>query len=216
MVEHLWDMASQHANTIAALAAVFAVLIGLFTAAAIIPQLIAIKRTFQLDGTRSFLELAAEVEDERYFVYQQLPIVKDQSEESLKVYDALSEEEHRRAQKVISSLNSVGILLSLKCISKKAFFGTFHTMIIRLCFQLVPYTRYHELKVGGRYGRRLLDLKRRAQLYHDIYPRHRIHPIFLLTGTTRVEVYRTSIGDSIGARRRKQAIWLVRRTLSLY
>jgi hypothetical protein len=186
--------------------------------ALIIPQLRTIKRTYRLEAILRFLESMKEWRELRKFIYTKFPEV-DRSinlNELEKFYSRLSEEYHEKAQLAIGHLNDLGLLLEKKIVPKREFFGIYHTTIIRLCHLLIPYARFHEIRIGGRYGRRLERLERRAKLYHDIYPRHRKTIIKLYRGEQESKkIYSTVFYPGLkGVSQR--LILLMRRIFQLY
>jgi len=205
----IWTFISQNAQ---ALIAVFSLIGSIAAAIALffaIPHLKVIRKTQQMEGTLSFLELTRAGREDRKFVYTELPT-------DLAKIREMSEADCKRTEKVVASLNDVGLLLDQGAISKKAFFSVYHTMIIRLTYKLQPYIRYHESRIGGRYGRRLEKLARRAKLYHDIHPKHRKTVILLDSGgDTPDVVYKTGMGKGLGRLLRRKK-WFFRRRLRLY
>jgi len=73
-------------------------------------------------------------------------------------------------------------------VPKKQIFHTCHSVFIRCWYKLKPYAKYQEQMIGSRYARRVALLDKRAKLYHDIYPQHRI---------TKIKFYQSSQDKSI-------------------
>lgn len=206
----VWEFVKGNADALTALFTFIgsiAVVIAMILA---IPQLRVLRRNQQLESTLAFLRLMREGNEDREFVYKELP-------EDPKALSPLSETDRRKVERVIGSLNDVGLLLEEGAIPKKLFFGIYHTMIIRLCYKLQYYVEYHESLTGGRYGRRLERLKRRAELYHDIHPMHRKDPpIMVHSGKGKpVKVYETHKKQCFKGVMQK-VIWFFRRHLHIY
>lgn len=186
--------------------------------ALVIPQIRTIRRTYRLEAVLRFLELMREWRDLRKFIFREFPEAKPSAslEELIDFYSTLPEEYHEKAQLAIAYLNDVGLLLEKKIVPKREIFGMYHTIIIRLCHLLIPYARVHEIQIGGRYGRRLDRLERRAKLYHDLSPWHRRTTIKLYRGKQESkEIYRTAFQHGFKGILQRLTL-LIRRIFQLY
>lgn len=159
-----WAAASAIATGLSALIFATSTLIAL-------RSLWAIVRTHELQSVNQFYEALKQSEADRRFVMQEIDLLDPQKE--------LTREEELRVKNVINFLNKVGMLMDMKLLAQKFVLSLTHTMIIRLCFVLIPFAAAEEKKIGGRYGRRLTSLAHQARIYHDASPNHRITKIKL-------------------------------------
>lgn len=90
-------------------------------------------------------------------------------------------------------------------------------MIIRCWYKLENYVNYHEARIGGRYGRRLIRLAARAKNYHDIHPQHRQTKIKIYQGSEKPEVtiYETKIKKGLNGILQR-INWNIRRFFGIY
>ncbi len=205
----IWELIKSNAEALTALFTIIgsiAVVIAMILA---IPQLTVLRRNQQIESTLTFLRLMRDGGEDRQFVYKELP-------GDPQALSRLSDTDRKKVERVIASLNDVGLLIEEGAVPKKLFFGVYHTMIIRLWYNLQHYVKYHETRIGGRYAKRLERLERRAKLYHDIHPMHRKTVILLDTGKGEpVKVYETHKKQHFKGVMQK-VIWFFRRRLCIY
>lgn len=163
-----------------------------------------ISQFFKLSAFEKFNEYLKESVEERFFLYQYNGLPSE-----------LTKEEEQKFQKVINSLNKISVMLEFKMIPPKLVFGICHTLIIRCEYKLGYYMDYQELKIGGRYGRRVRKLAKRAKKYHDVNPMHRIHPIKLTQGDKTIIIYETKYYDGFAGIIQKLE-WYLRRKFKIY
>jgi hypothetical protein len=161
----------------------------------------------RLLSIRDFLEDWLSVSEDRQFVIQEFVF-------SRKVQ--IEPDIERRAKKVIDCLNRVNLLLDNRLLPSKLVFGVCHTQIIRCGYKLEDYIKYHEERIGGRYGRQVIKLIQRAKRFHDANFKHRITQIKIDSSSKKsIVVYKTKIER--GWRGIKQKVgWMVRRVTGLY
>lgn len=149
----------------------FVVLIGTIIA---LKNLVIIRRTHELQAFESFdKELQSSAKDRKFlFQYSFPPDI-----------GTIPTEDVQRLENVVNLLNRVGLLIENHIIPPRFVFGMTHTVIIRCCYKLKEFLQYQENRIGGRYGRRLFNLDKRAKRYHDIRPIHRKTKIRLLEGS---------------------------------
>lgn len=173
-----------------------------------IPQLFEMSRSGRMESTLAFIEKLKESSDDRRIVYSQLPDNQDEMEN-------ISPELRKKTLNIVNALNELGTLLEENMIDKRIFFGMCHTIIIRGWYKLELFVRHEESKIGGRYGRRIERLDKRAKLYHDINKKHRITVIKIPIGTETRVIYETKI--EVGLKRIQQKIkWFFIRNLKMY
>lgn len=195
-------------------------------------------RTFSFDAIRRLQELVDDFHDERHRLFTQIPLEivllqhqfprrpprrhalshykADQSkfeltEEQKGALVSLSSGRREIAIKVIGRLNDIGQLVDDRIIDRRIFLGKYHTMIIRCCHVLEAVRRDEEARLGSNYGQRLLRMRQWATRYNDVVPKHRVHEIYVVQGSKRLVIYKSSkptIGCRIG--------WAIRRFLRLY
>lgn len=205
----VWEFVQSNSEALTALFTIVGSTAVVFATILALPQLIVVRRNAQLESTLTFLKLMKEGSEDREFVYKELPV-------DIQALQQLSDQNRRRVEKVIVSLNDVGLLFEEVTIPKRLFFGVYHTMIIRLWYKLQHYAKYHETRIGGRYARRLERLDRRAKLYHDINPKHRETVIRLDTGKGEpVKVYETHKEQGLKGFV-QEVIWFFRRCFGIY
>ncbi|MGA9347246.1 MAG: hypothetical protein WBW48_00385 [Anaerolineae bacterium] len=193
-----WTLVFSALNTLAVIIA----------AAIALPQLVEISRTGRLEGTLAFIEKIRQASNAREVIYKSLP-------SDVEAMASLSPEIRSKAIQVINSLNELGVLLEGSMIDRALFFGVCHTMIIRCWYKLKPFAEYEEGRIGGRYARRIEGLDRRAKIYHDINPQHRVTAIKLAVGDESVVIYQTVVKS--GVRELIQRIvWAVRRAFKWF
>ena len=164
-----------------------------------------ISKTHQLEALAHFLDRLTDTADDRKFIFEEIIFENDSY--------VLNKEDEQKLQNVVNFLNQVGLLLDNKLLSSKLVLSLSHTVIIRCCYIVIPYTKHREEMLGGRYGRRLEKLQSRAQRYHDANPKHRNTAIKL--PKPEMIIYKTDIQK--GFRGLPQQLnWAVIRALSLY
>lgn len=157
------------------------VLVGTYIA---VRSLVLISHTQQLEAVTRFFEYLGETSLDREFVCSSLPLRIDGT--------VLPREDIQRARNVVNFLNRVGLMLDNRLLSPTLVMSICHTVIIRCCHVLDDFVQTEERRIGGRYGRRLKLLEKRAQRYHDVRPQHRITQIKLYRPTTgSIVIYQT-------------------------
>lgn len=165
-------------------------------------------KTHRLESVQEFLKDYEEASEGRRFVIYDFDFSADQE---------LSPEIERRVQNVINSFNRIGLLLEDGLLSPQLVFGICHTQLIRCWYRLEPYIRYHEGRIGGRYGRRIERLSVRAKKFHDARPQHRVTVIKIDPGVGKEPfiIYQTHIHKGVAAVKQR-ALWWIQRLLDLY
>lgn len=193
-----------------------AIFAGIGTSVIVIGTIIAlmnlrvISKNQHLASVREFTKDLTETAEDQKFVLQEFNF-------SLKDPNPLPSEIERKVQNVVDALNRIGLLMENGLLSSKLVFSICHTMIIRLWYKLEPYVQYHEVRIGGRYGRRLARLATRAKRYHDAKPQHRITKIKIDPGPEKEPfiIYETTIKQGLAGVEQKM-IWSMKRFFSIY
>lgn len=162
-------------------------------------------QTRELESVTRFLEYLDETTDNRRAIMHDIDLSGGCT--------TFTKEQEQILQSVVNLLNRIGFMMDARLLSPKLLFGMCHTMIIRCCYILEPYVKYHEEKIGGRYGRRLEKLARQAQFYHDAKPDHRVTKIKISPSNKVVYETRVPVGFP-GLMRRVS--WLYARTFNKY
>lgn len=163
----------------------------------------------RLESIREFFKDLADTVEDRKFVIQKF----NSSSKKLK----LTPGTERKIQNVVNFLNRVGLLLEKGLLSPQLVFGIFYTGIIRCCYKLESYRKYHESRIGGRYGRRIGRLAKRAERYHDSNPQYRVTKIKIDPGSGKEPfiVYQTTIEKGLDGIKQKIS-WIIRRFFRIY
>lgn len=173
-----------------------------------IRNLIIIRKTHQLEAFNIFIEELESTREDRKLLYL-LSIPHS--------LDEINPDDLQRLEKVTNSLNRIGLLIEEGILPRAFVFGITHTMIIRCYYKLEPFLRMQEAKIGGRYGRRIARIDRRAKLYHDIRPQQRRTKIMLhnpADSSSRL-VYESEIKSGVGGLL-QQLSWFVRDIFSIF
>lgn len=181
------------------------VLVGTILA---IRNLQVIRRTHELEAFNMFVkELEASKEDRRFVYFYHFP----------DHLDDIPADDFRRIENTVNFINRIGLLVEQDILPPKFVFGMTHTVIIRLAFKLKKFLRLQEQRIGGRYGRRLLRIEKRAKLYHDVRPQHRRTIIKLYSGEEgeSLVVYETEFKNG-WAGVIQRICWFVRDLFNLY
>lgn len=176
----------------------FVIVIGVIIA---LVNLRIIANTQHLEAIGEFLKDWADASDDRKFILQDFNFSPE---------NELPHETEKKAQNVINCLNRVGLLLDNRLLSSHLVFSICHTQIIRCWYKLEAYVKYHESRIGGRYGRRLEHLFIRAKKYHDISSQHRITKIKIDPGFNKDSfvIYETTIDKGWSGSIQKINWWL--------
>jgi len=182
----------------------FVVLVGTVLA---LRNLQVIKQTHELEAFNMFVEDLQLSRSDREFVYKyRFP----------NNIENIPTEDLQRIENVVNFLNRIGLLIEQGILPPKFVFGMTHTVIIRLVFKLRPFLVFQEQRIGGRYGRRLLRIEKRAKMYHDVRPQHRRTVIKLYEGQGRsIVVYETEFKSGWAGVFQK-INWLVRDLFNIY
>jgi len=166
-----------------------------------------ISKTHKLGAIEKFINDLSKFEKDREFLYQKF---------NFDVTKLLSNEEERRIKNVINSINRISMLIDNNLISAEIVFAMCHTMLIRSEYRLSPYIINKESQLGGRYGRRIIKLAKRAKQYHDSNSHHRISCIKLHNGTTNIEIYKTEFQAGFLTKRAQKLEWWMRNNFGWY
>jgi hypothetical protein len=141
-------------------------------------------RNQQMAALQRFSDELAETEEDRKFIYRTFQRKED--------YSDLNDESRNKAERVINFLNKVEWLIENRILPPRNILSLCHTVIIRCWYQLEPFAKYQEQRIGGRYGRRIARLDSRAKQFHDIRPHQRINAIRLDQGSKgSIVIYET-------------------------
>ena len=167
-----------------------------------------IRRTFQLEAVSRFMDELTETSDERRYVYTKFKREAD--------FSRLDLESVNKVERVINTLNKIGLLIENDMLSPELVLSISHTVIIRCWYKIELYIKYREGVLGGRYGKRIERLYARACRFHDIRPHQRINPIKIdCESGENIIIYRTTVFD--GTRGLLQdTSWGIRRLFRLY
>jgi hypothetical protein len=190
-----------------AIASFLIVIIGTFAA---VRQLTALARQSNFAGAVEFQKLTRDNETRVVKLLQSFPVVVDADE-----IDNLAPDVVSQAKLVINSLNDNGQLLEAGLITKRLYFGLYHTQIVRLVFLLRPLMEWEEKRSGGRYGRRLLRLDKRARRYHDMRAIHRSTVISLTRDDRQYHIHQSTI-ETGWQGRRQRLVWFLRWTFNRF
>lgn len=180
------------------------VVVGLLFA---LRELRALANAQRFVGAQEFFQLLDDTQSAREYVYQELP----QSPEGLR---SLTRDEIKRAERAVNALNRIAYLLDHDLVPRDIVFRMTHTMIIRLVFCLGPFIAWREEVLGSRWGRRVLDLGRRARRYHEINPRHAGLRVCLDRAGASVVIFEPAGAagpTSASERALRRTAWLLRR-----
>lgn len=182
----------------------FVVLIGTIIA---LRNLAIIRRTHELQAFESFIdELQRSAEDRKFLFQYSFP----------PNLNAIPPIDIQRLENVVNFLNRVGLLLENDILPPRFVFGMTHTVIIRCCYKLRDFLQYQENRIGGRYGRRLLQLAERAKRYHDIRPVHRKTKISIFEGSRGSTVIYETAQNQDWRRIPQQAVWFIKELLNIF
>ena len=182
----------------------FVVLIGTIIA---LRNLAIIRRTHELQAFESFIdELQSCAEDRKFlFQYSFPPNLA-----------AIPPSDIQRLENVVNFLNRIGLLLENHILPPRFVFGMTHTVIIRCCYKLSDFLKYQETRIGGRYGRRLLQLAARAKRYHDTRAVHRKTKIGIFEGSRGSTVIYETVTKKGWRRLLQQAGWYIKEALNIF
>lgn len=173
-----------------------------------VPQLVHISRAGRLQSSLAFIQKIRDGRAARAIAFSMFP-----GEGTMT--DSQFEEVREQMEEAINALNEIGALLEQKTVDKRAFFGYCHSMVIRTWYVVRPFAEYRERCLGGRYGRRVAQLDRRARLFHDVMPQHRATSLRISWRSKQMTVYRTTVKPG-GAGVLQRVGWGIRRVLKLY
>ncbi|MFT3784910.1 MAG: hypothetical protein QM770_01930 [Tepidisphaeraceae bacterium] len=162
--DHFWTVATGVAEIVGAICVMIGVVYGSLSLRAMV-------RTNELSAAIRFLDEVASTVPDRNAIMQEIDLFDDLAK--------LRREDEAAVQRVLNFFNRVALLMDKKLLPPKFVMSIFHTAIIRCCYVLQPYIEFQESRIGGRYGRKLVQLMHRAQLYHDCDPRHRVTKVKL-------------------------------------
>lgn len=166
-----------------------------------------ISKAHKINAIDKFTEDLSRVENDRQYLYQEFQF--DEKQTVLKDKD-------QRVNNIINSLNRISLLIDNKLLSAEVVFALCHTMIIRCEFKLRQYIEFQESQIGGRYGRRVLRLARKAKLYHDSHPHQRANVIKLYTGKESIVIYKTEMQTGFLTKKAQLFEWWLRRRFGWY
>lgn len=184
-----------------------AIAIGIIIA---LRELKVISKAQQIEAVREFLRDLNDTEADRKFLYSKFDFSPECSE-------SLQSEDEQKVRNVINCFNRIGLLIENGLLPARLVFSICHTEIIRSVYKLESYMKYYESRIGSRYGRRLLRIAKRAKIYHDIHPWHRITKIKIDPGPGKnpYVIYETKIEKGLKGIKQK-LIWAIRRKLHIY
>ena len=174
-----------------------------------IMNLISIVKAFKLEAITKFLKEFSDTEEDRKFLFREFSFDE-------KKQHSLPDDEEKKINNVINSLNRIGLLIDSGVIKHEVVFSLCHTVIIRCWYKLEPYITFREKLLGARYGRRIRKLTERAKRFHDIRPFQRNKPIkiFDANGDDTI-IYRTEYKKGIPGILQK-LIWCIRYIFHIY
>lgn len=167
-----------------------------------------IARNQKLTAINRFNDELDETADDRRYIFQEFPLQDD--------YGSLERKQYQHAMRVINLFNKTAYLMEKKILPAEAVLTLSHTVIIRSWYVLERFVKYHESRIGGRYGRRVERLAKRARRYHDIRPLQR-SAIRLDRGekTLSVVVYETRLQRGVRGWLQRTG-WCFRNMMKLY
>lgn len=201
----IFGITAENLNVLISLSSLIIVTIGIFIA---IKNIKIIAKTQKLEVINSFLDELRENESAREFLFKEYKFV---------TLDKMDRKSICEVEKVINSLNRICLLLDNKLINAEIILGLCHTMIIRCEYKLRDYIKDKEKAIGGRYGRRIIRLTKKAKNFQDSYKNHRSNPVKIhKIGTNPIIVYKTIIGNSFKEKLSNHLVWFWRRLWKIY
>jgi hypothetical protein len=180
----------------------------LITTGLVVPQVRSAARSLRLQGTMHFLDEFEEARNELSWVASELPADY--------TMEGLSEDHRRKIDRVINCLNGIGLLIESGLLDKRLVFGIAHSVFIRCWHVLRRYAESKERLLGTRYGRRLARLDRRAKLYHDLMPDHRVTEVLLPHKSDKpIVIYKTIKAKGFRGLIQR-SMWRFRRFFAIY